>query len=259
MVRSNARDCFWIILALTLGIVFTILAVYNVLKPVGIAEATNDCSPYYVEVDENYQLCHHAPGNNTNHTFNLRSCLGHLGTPHNNQTYDEVGLCPLPTSTPTPTMTTTPTPTPTEAPKDCEEREDCDLTPTPTPTPIPTPTTRQDEPKPEGCTSNCNVPVCTDSVPKEPANPHVYRKGDEAIVKWVPTEGNKVNIYWKLVDSSSWEHSVQVDNTGYFEIKGLGTRDWTFSIQSVNGCNTGTSAMVRDIVDGNTGGWVLFR
>lgn len=130
---------------------------------------------------------------------------------------------------------------------------------TPTPTPAPT-----SEPKPEGCTQNCNppAPVCSaEAVVNQPANPHVYRQNGTALVKWVPTGGNKANIYYKQCSSADWQYSVQVDNTGYKEINDLGTMDVCFAIEQVNDCGGGviTSARSETIVDGATSHWVLFR
>lgn len=142
---------------------------------------------------------------------------------------------------------------------------DCPIEPTPTPTPevtpVPTEAPKQEESKPTGCTENCGVPACTDSVPKPPDNPNVYRNGDTAIVRWWNTEGDKANIYYKHPDAGGWEHSVQVPNTGSAEVKSLGTDDWTFAVQQVNGCAAGglVSAISPEIVDGATSGWVLFR
>ena len=95
---------------------------------------------------------------------------------------------------------------------------------------------------------------------KAVANFHLYRKGDVAELKWQPAGSNAptVNIYYKLVASSGWEHSViGTPNNGYFTITGLGTRDWTFAVAQSNDCIEG--AMTYPIVDGNTDGWVLFR
>ena len=162
-----------------------------------------------------------------------------------------------PTSTPIPSVTLTPTPTPFEEECDgkCEE-----VTPTPTPEVTPEPV----------CTGNCgtpptfagsstNAPQCGSTAPQSVENPHVYRKGDVAVVKWYPKDGNMVHIYYKQVASPDWQYSVTVPNTGYYEIKGLGTLDISFAVQAVNDCSGGTSVMSKVIVDGPTEGWVLFR
>jgi hypothetical protein len=181
---------------------------------------------------------------------------------------------------PTPTPTSTPTPTPTEEPEEeyyyvcrenscvkvegegesqCEVDEDCfEEEPTPTDEP------EEEENKPEGCTGDCSAPApqcSTTNTTKQPENFHVYRKGDDAILKWWATEGNKVNVYWKDPNASEWQHAMQTENFGNVEIHGLGTRDWTFGIQQVNDCGGGliTVGKIMEVVDGNTNGWVLFK
>lgn len=103
-----------------------------------------------------------------------------------------------------------------------------------------------------------SAPMCQDIAPVHAmANFHVYRNGDQAVIKWVPTEGSLAHVYYKLATSANWEHSViGTDNDGYLEINGLGNRDWTFAGQQVNGCAAGP--MSNQVVDGN-GHWVLFR
>jgi len=145
----------------------------------------------------------------------------------------------------------------------CEPEWVCEDTCEPEVTPTPTNPPTREESKPEGCTHDCGVPACTDSVPKEVANPHIYRKGDCAIVKWWPTEGNKANIYWKENSSGDWQHALAgVDNTGYREVCGLSNLDYTFGVQSVNGCAADgivNASNLSVVVDGATNGWVLFR
>lgn len=167
-----------------------------------------------------------------------------------------------PTATPTATLTPTPTivvddisPTPTVT-----ECQDC-VTPTPTDQPRVTATPTQ-APKQEANTPTSGVnpgPRCENTPPtKTMANFHVYRKGDDAIVKWWPTEGDKANIYYKQVKSDVWQYSLRdIQNTGYVEIHGLGTLDITFAGQQSNGCAGGP--LTNPVVDGNTNGWVLFR
>lgn len=137
----------------------------------------------------------------------------------------------------------------------CEEPE-----PTPTPTPQPTPEPK----KPEGCTENCNPPApqCSEEMTvKEAANFHVYRNGDEAILRWIPTDGNKVHAYWKNPSATEWEHSTVADNTGSLTISDLGSNDWTFGLSQHNDCGGGviTSGRIVSVVDGDTPTWVLFR
>lgn len=200
-------------------------------------------------------------------------------------------ICPKPTPTPTPT------PTPivcdqeewsceecSEKPNDdvcgeykvgfcreefsCEYIDDewgceCPVDPTPSPTPEITPIpTNPPESKPEGCTHDCGIPACTDQIPEAVVNPHVYRNGDSAIVKWYPKDGNRVNIYYRLNSVSEWQHSVQVENSGSFEVKGLGSEDWTFGLQSVNGCSADgivNASIISEVVDGVSSRWILFR
>jgi hypothetical protein len=104
-----------------------------------------------------------------------------------------------------------------------------------------------------------DAPQCTATRPVlEALNFHILRNGDTAIAKWMPTNGNKANIYYKLVTSDSWEHAVRdIDNNGYFVINGLGNRDWTFALQQSNDCAGGL--MSQYVVDGGTSKWVLFR
>jgi len=143
---------------------------------------------------------------------------------------------------------------------------DATLCPEVTPT-----TTPEPEVTPEPCVGNCGdaptfagsstePPVCgAKNVEERVANPHVYRKGDVAIVKWFPTAGNLANIYYKQNGSADWQYSIQVANTGYYQINSLGTMDITFAIQQVDSCGGGVTSDVYQIVDGNTSGWVLYR
>ena len=107
--------------------------------------------------------------------------------------------------------------------------------------------------------------MCSDQAPeKAPANFHLYRKGDVAELYWTPdgaNPGDKVSVCYKQVSSNDWQYSVQVANTGFARIEGLGNLDITFGIQQVNGCSAGSlaSPMSNIVVDGNTTGWVLFQ
>lgn len=153
---------------------------------------------------------------------------------------------PSPTVTPSPTPTVTPGPTPTAS---------ASATPQPTPTPTPevhtgegfVPPTQSHEP------SQCQDKDTT----RLPENLHVYRKGDQAIVKYWPTEGDKVHVYYKQNDSPSWQYSITTQNTGYVLIEGLGDKDITFAVQQVIGCGGGP--LTNAIIDGPTQQWVLFR
>jgi len=142
----------------------------------------------------------------------------------------------------------------------------CPVEPTPTPevTPTPEPTNppKQEESKPEGCTSNCDISVCTDTTPQPVTNPHIYRSGDCAIVKYWPSS-DKVNIYWRLNSSSEWEHSLaNQPATGNHEVCGLNGYDYTFGVQSVSGCTADgvvNASNISEVVDGATSKWILFR
>jgi hypothetical protein len=129
-------------------------------------------------------ICHHTPGNNVTLEFqNLQSYEGHLGTPHNDQTFDTDGPCvqTSPTNsvsttptitqavTPSPTQIITPTevitPTPTIGGGiiiDCPGQGECELvinpTPTATPSATPTPTT---EPGRGGTSDSTPTPTPT--------------------------------------------------------------------------------------------------
>lgn len=161
------------------------------------------------------------------------------------------------TPSPTPTIEVTPTPTIILCDGDC-------VTPTPTREPEATPTpTKEPEIGLTGATApTVGVdpgPRCENTPPvKTMANFHLYRKGPDAILKWVPTEGDRANIYYKQVNSDVWQYALRdIQNTGYVEIHDLGTLDITFAGQQSNGCAGGP--LTDPIVDGNTNGWVLFR
>lgn len=93
---------------------------------------------------------------------------------------------------------------------------------------------------------------------KAPENPHVYRQGDVAEVKWIPTAGDKVHIYYKVNGADGWQFSTTRSNTGSEFIEGLGSLDISFAIQQENGDRC-VSPITPTIVDGATDGWVLFR
>lgn len=128
-------------------------------------------------------------------------------------------------------------------------------TPTPTPTPVPEqPIEEEHHTSMPGAPEICaNVPT-----PDNPANFHLYRKGEYAELKWLPTDGDTVNIYWKNPASGNWEHSlINSPNDGVEMIGGLGSYDWSFGLAQVNGnCN---QSSIMEVEDGNTPDWVLFR
>ena len=106
------------------------------------------------------------------------------------------------------------------------------------------------------------APVCTEKfVEENPINFHVYRNGDNAILRWWATAGNKINAYWKHPNEGNWEHSIHSDNTGYLEVSGLNGDDWTFAIQQAENCGGGvvTIGNLLSVVDGGTDSWILFK
>lgn len=199
-------------------------------------------------------ICHHTPGNNVTLSFNnLQSYLGHLGTPHNQQTYDTNGACQQPTPTPTgvePTVTPTATPTPTPTiVQECDD--DCDeVTPTPTPTDEPrvTPTPTEGE---KG--DNRGDPQTSEV--KAPA-PMVCTVPFEAPRVWYTKENGKVTFNWAedtAVDKFSLTYGYSVDNLEYgvdnlpstsrsLEINGLTHSPVFFQVQAWKlGCMEGSN------------------
>jgi len=184
-----------------------------------------------------------------------------------------------------PTPTNTPTPTPTEKPKckesgrcehdheccsgDCHKGECKVVKPTPTPTQEPEPTpTPTEEPKGDGrpfeavppvVNNTTEAPQCHDVAPtKVGENFHIFRNGDTAIAKWIPTEGDKVQIYYKQNSSLDWQYALRdIPNNGYAVINGLGTMDITFALQESQGCAGGK--LVNYVIDNSTTYWQLYR
>lgn len=184
-------------------------------------------------------ICHHTPGNDVTLNFNnVQSYNGHLGTPHNNQTYDTNGACQQPTVTPT----NSPTPTPT-----------VEVTPTPTGEPTPTPTdeprvtpTPTEEPKggdqPTFAGSSTEAPTCSDSKPGTVANINVKSAGvsGQLEVQWsLPTGADKVHIEYGL-DKFAQHALLNTPNDGNEVIGNLvsGKHYW-FRVAGVNGCAVG--------------------
>lgn len=132
------------------------------------------------------------------------------------------------------------------------EKSDNKLCKYPDPTPTPEPVVE---------TSVASVPTapqCPDTSPAiVPANPLVWRNGDNAIVQWQPTQGDKANVYYHEVQNTANAHAVRdTENDGYVEIGYLDNLDWTFGIQQSQGCAGGGTVWIED---GGTSGWVLFR
>lgn len=167
-------------------------------------------------------------------------------------------ISPKPTATPTVEPTVTPTVTPTVEPT---------VTPTPepevTPTPEPEVTPAPEQPQikvEEAPVFFAPIPdtSCKEISPvKAPANPLVWRSGNDAIVQWQPTEGRTVNIYYYNNHDRNDAHALRdILNNGKVSIGYLGSKDWTFGIQQSNDCAGGS---IYWIVDGDTRNWTLFR
>ena len=127
--------------------------------------------------------------------------------------------------------------------------------PTPTPTQEPAPVVAQ-----SSSPSQPSAPQCSDpAISQEVANPHVYRKGDQAIVKWYyePSNQYRVAIYYGHNNVGIQYATIVENKPGEATINGLGNGDISFWLQFLNGCNSGP--LSKAIVDGATKGWVLFR
>src|SRR3990167_4003225 len=176
------------------------------------------------------------------------------------------GRCPTPTPIPP-----TPTPEPVyhslcreyacvqvegEGDSECKVDEDCQPEVTPTPTQEPEPEVPHPQPQ-LGTGDWPSAYMCPDgSTTILPVNPHILRSGDTAVIKWNPSEGNRVNIYYRLVESTAWEHAVRDElNDGYVQINGLADRSWTFGIQQTANCSGGPIVVIPD---GSTSTWRMF-
>ena len=130
---------------------------------------------------------------------------------------------------PTPTLQPTPTATPSATPTVEPTRQ-------PEPTTVPQPLS---EPTPQG------APVCTaGNTLLLPANFHVIRDRGEAVLKWVPTEGGQVNIYYKENGQPGWTHAkADQPNNGYNVVESLNpSLGYTFGLQQKNSCGGGQLA-----------------
>ena len=138
--------------------------------------------------------------------------------------------------------------------KVCTERELVCEEPEPSVTPTPTPTVPENPPI---ISDTSNPPIACDAkyVETYPNAAMVKRNGDTAIVQWVPTEGDKVAIYYYQNENPSNSHAVVGDNDGYEEINYLGSLNWTFEIEQKHDCGGGVREV---IVDGDTDEWVEF-
>lgn len=125
-----------------------------------------------------------------------------------------------------------------------------------------TPTESPEEPglpgnPPTFAGSTTNAPgVCTATIPNNPANPLVWRKGGSAIVQWIPDNtANKAHIYWRINGQMTWMYALITDNSGYVVINDLGTNDVTFGVAQANDCN---ESQIITIVDSASEGYILF-
>jgi hypothetical protein len=170
-----------------------------------------------------------------------------------------------PSATPTPTPTARVTPTPTIAPTAIPTVTPS-ATPEPSDNPTPTPEPQEEIREPEHNDPGFSIPQgpfaapsCEQTAPVNTgANFHVYRSGGDAILKWVPTQGSTVNIYYKQVNSTGWQYSLRdIPNHGTAEVHDLGSLDITFALQQSNGCAGGP--LTQAVIDGATHKWVLYR
>lgn len=130
--------------------------------------------------------------------------------------------------------------------------------------PSPTPTQAVTTDPGEGSVDHNSAgaaPQCGEVPPvKTGANFHIYRNGDDAIAKWIPTEGNKVHIYYKQASAKEWQYSLlDQPNNGYNDnLHSLGSMDITFALQQANDCAGGP--LTEAVIDGpGDGQWTLFR
>lgn len=192
-------------------------------------------------------ICHTNPAQSVTLSFqNVQSYNGHLGTPHNTETFDTDGECLVEV---TPTPTDEPTPTPTDEPE-CEvECEEPEITPTPT-----------EEPCRENCGtpptfagSSTEAPICSDRVPGKVANIFVATgtpNDGKLEVRWLSDEpkGNKAHIRYTEGNGENWNHALlNTDNDGIEVIGGLinGTH-YNFQVVQVNGCAVGPWSSTYD-------------
>jgi hypothetical protein len=139
----------------------------------------------------------------------------------------------------------------------CETDKDCvPAIPTPTPTPeIPAPQPCN------GCGQTMNPPACPNSnIAFVPTNFHVLRKADVAILKWVPTGGNLVNVYYKELGAPAWQFGLGDQlNDGYLQIDHLNPRmGYGFAVEQHDGCGGGAMSPKAVVIDPPTTTWVLF-
>jgi len=128
-------------------------------------------------------------------------------------------------------------------------------TPTPTVIPTPAPTGVPETPAPQpcnGCGGGQSLPLCTDGTTiLLPANFFVVRSTDSATLKWWPTQGDQVNIYYKELGQNSWTHAVgDQPNNGLFVVNALNPKlGYVFGLQQKTGCGGG-QIVTSVVVDG---------
>lgn len=145
--------------------------------------------------------------------------------------------CPEPTTVPEPTTTSEPTPVPDDPnapgfPQPCN-----------------------------GCNNTPSAFMCPDSdVTVAPFNFFIKRKGTEAIAQWIPTAGNEVNLYYKIVGQKDWQFALRdVANSGYVVVDHLNPNlGYTFGLQQKMNCSGGQT-VVAVAVDPPTTVWKMFR
>ena len=153
---------------------------------------------------------------------------------------------PTPTHTVVPTVAPTATPQPTTVPSPTPEE--------PNPTPQkPTPIFSQPAPGPAPICGNRNIPFV-------PFNFHVLRNGSEAVLKWVPTGGELVNIFFKEVEQKGWTHAVSNEpNDGYVVVDHLNPNlGYEFAVEQHEGCGSGSLSPKAVVIDPPTTKWTLF-
>ena len=101
---------------------------------------------------------------------------------------------------------------------------------------------------------DCSVaaPVCQDgSIVSLPGNLHVLRDGAKATVKYQPTGGDLVDVYFKEVGQVFWTHSKgDQPNNGYVEIDSLNpSLGYIFGVRQHQGCGSGET-VVAVVIDG---------
>ena len=88
----------------------------------------------------------------------------------------------------------------------------------------------------------------------------MLRNGSEAVLKWVPTGGELVNVYFKEVGSAGWTHAVSNEpNDGYLVVDHLNPNlGYEFAVEQHEGCGSGQLSPKAVVVDPPTSKWTLF-